>query len=163
MLDRIFDIGSILSFLGILITLWFSRKERVATVANINADTKKVEVETDGQYQSQINLLITKNAELFEKMEAMRITYENKMDALEKMLEEERQQSEKIIKRMSLDIYNLQNDLRIERERSLSLVKQIDKQNERMSEVKKDVKRITGELPLPSEPTRKLNDTPNPK
>lgn len=155
MLDRIFDIGAILSFLGVLITIWFNRRELAAKIANIDADTKKMEVETGGQYQSQINLLITKNGELFEKMEEMRINYEQKMDALEKMLEEERQQSEKIIKRMSLDIYNLQNDLRVERERSLSLLKQIDKQNERMVEVKNDVKRITGKLPTPPEPTRK--------
>jgi chromosome segregation ATPase len=140
--------------LGVLITIWFNRRELAARVANIKADTKKTEVETDGQYQLQIDHLIRKNAELFEKMEEMRINYENKMDALEKMLEDERQQSEKIIKRMSLDIYNLQNDLRVERERSLSLVKQIEKQNERMTEVKKDVKRITGELPLPPESPR---------
>lgn len=155
-MDRIFDIGSILSFLGTLLVIYFNRRELAARITNIQANTKKTEVETDGQYQTQINLLISKNAELFEKMEAMRINYEEKMDALERMLEEERQQSEKIIKRMSLDIYNLQNDLRVERERSLSLVKQIEKQNERMSEVKKDVKRITGELPLPPEPTRNL-------
>jgi Skp family chaperone for outer membrane proteins len=156
MLDRIFDIGSILSFLGILITIWFSRKELAAKVSNINANTRKTEVEIGGQYQAQIDHLIIKNAELFEKMEDMRISYENKMDSLEKMLEEERRESEKTIKRMSLDIYNLQNDLRIERERSLSLVKQIERQGERMSEVKKDVKRITGELPMPAEPTHKL-------
>jgi hypothetical protein len=138
------DIGSLLLFIGSLITLYVNRR-------TLSANAKATEADTDGKYQDQIDKLVRRNGELFEKMEAMRESYDQKLEALEKTLELERIASEETVRRMSRDIMNLQNDLRIERERNLSLMKQLDRQNDDQRIVKEDVKRITGKLPLPTQ------------
>lgn len=140
-MNNIFDVGSWLAFIGSLIVLYFNKRGNAA----IADDT---ETETSGKLQKQVNELVTRNGELWTTMETMRMTYEKKMDNLEDALEKERQQSALIIGRMNKDIVNLGEDLRIERARSLELLRN---QSAEMRVVKEDVNRITGKLPLPSD------------
>jgi hypothetical protein len=178
--DLVTLIGSLLAFGGSLIVLFVNRREAAARMKSLETQDKKIEVETDGEYQRQINDLVLKNGELFTHMETMRATYEKRLDDLEKMYEKklqdlektldvERLQNEKTTLRMSRDIMNLQNDLRTqndalqsERERNIQLMRQMQYQEEihknelhRVSSDLKDVKRQTGKLPLPPEREKK--------
>lgn len=130
-----------LPFIGGLIIFFFTWRE----------NRKVNKVDTDGKYQIQIERLVTKNGELFESMEAMRVKHDSELDALKDKLESERMESEKIFERMNREINHLKDELRLERESGVSLRKQLDRQADDQRMVKEDVRLITGKMPLPPE------------
>jgi chromosome segregation ATPase len=138
-MDNLFDLGAILAFIGSLIAFIFNHRTTAA-------GAKAVEVDTDAKYQRQIDHLVQRNGELFEKIEAMREMYEDKIFTLETRLEKERQNADAIIRGLKNDIANMRAELRSEQERNRSA---ISRTRTEIGEVKKDVKRITGPLPYP--------------
>ena len=145
-MDNIFDIGAILAFIGSLIALFFNHRTAVATAQGI-------EVDTDGKYQEQINRLVKANGDLFAKIESMREMYEERIDAIEALLEnerrardKERQEYDAHVRGMTNDILNMKTELRAEQERNRSA---ISRTRSELGVVKEDVRRITGPLPYP--------------
>lgn len=169
--------GSLLSFVGSLITLIANRREAKARTLNIQTLTENIKVQSDklqaekeklaseigAEYQHQINELVIRNGELFEKMEAQRIAYEKRLDDLEQLYEKREIDNEKTIHRLSRDITHLQDELRTDREalqserkRAVMLEEQLQIQSrshaEELKKFKSDmevVKLKTGKMPLP--------------
>jgi Skp family chaperone for outer membrane proteins len=131
-----------LPFIGSLIVLYFTWREARSRI-KIN------EVDADGKYQEQIDKLVKRNGELFEKMEDMRTHHEEEIEQLKKKLEAEREEYKKTVIRLNDSIRKLDDDLRLERERNLYLMKN---QGTQISKMEKNVdKIITGRMPIPPE------------